>query len=201
MEKRLYAFNDPVMTNYQDMIYMNLVTSDALFTQDNEVEVFIDGESKFDALLRDMEAAVEHIHLMYYIIRDDKLGKRVLHTLIRKAEQGVEVRLVYDDIGSIRLNKKYLRMLMRAGGEVAAFFPSKLFFINPRLNYRNHRKIVVIDGKTAYIGGFNIGDEYVGQVKRFGFWRDTHIRVQGGAVAQLQGRFCWTGAWRPPSRS
>ncbi|MCM3747667.1 cardiolipin synthase [Paenibacillus pasadenensis] len=189
VEKGLYTFNDPLMTYYQDMVYMNLVSSDSLFTQDNEVEVFTDGERKFDALIRDMEEATHHIHLMYYIIRADKLGRRVLETLCRRAAEGIEVRLIYDDIGSIRLNKKYLRRLIKAGGQVGAFFPTKIFFINPRLNYRNHRKIVVIDGKVGYVGGFNIGDEYVGKVERFGFWRDTHLRIQGGAVAQLQGRF------------
>ncbi|AJY74620.1 cardiolipin synthase [Paenibacillus beijingensis] len=200
VQQGLLSYKDPLMMHYQDMIYMNLVSSDALFTQNNRVEIFTEGESKFASLLRDIEQAEHHIHLMYYIIRNDNLGKLVLEALARKASEGVEVRLIYDDIGSLMLKKRFLRMLEKAGGQVGAFFPSKIFFINPRLNYRNHRKLVIIDGKYGYIGGFNIGDEYVGDDPYYGFWRDTHLRIEGSAVLQLQDRFLldWTLASSKP---
>ena len=175
--------------HYKDMIYLHLRNNHAVLTQDNDVQVFNDGKVKFDALLNDLENAKDHIHFQYYIIRLDNLGTRILDVLIQKAKQGVTVRVLFDDIGSRGLHKKHLKELMDAGGEVEAFFPAILPLINPRLNYRNHRKIVVIDGRIGYVGGFNVGDEYLGLNKKFGYWRDTHLRIEGSAVHPLQTRF------------
>lgn len=175
--------------HYKDMIYLHLRNNHAVLTQDNDVQVFNDGKVKFDALINDLENAKDHIHFQYYIIRLDNLGKRILDVLIQKAKQGVTVRVLFDDIGSRGLQKKHLKELMDAGGEVEAFFPAILPLINPRLNYRNHRKIVVIDGRIGYVGGFNVGDEYLGHNKKFGYWRDTHLRIEGSAVHPLQTRF------------
>ncbi|MDR6227596.1 cardiolipin synthase [Desmospora profundinema] len=180
---------DPLWQEYKELILMHLNNDQAVLAQKNQVEIFTDGREKFDALLKDLESAQHHIHLIYYIIRHDDLGKRLAEVLTRKAREGVQVRMIYDDLGSRRLSKKFIQQIREAGGEIEAFFPAVLPLINLRLNYRNHRKLVVIDGKTGYIGGFNIGNEYLGLNPRFGYWRDTHLRIQGDAVHQIQSRF------------
>ncbi|MFD1927690.1 cardiolipin synthase [Sporosarcina siberiensis] len=175
--------------HYKDMIYLHLRNNHAVLTQDNDVQIFNDGKAKFDALIDDLESAKDHIHFQYYIIRLDTLGNRILDVLIRKAKAGVKVRVLFDDIGSRTLYKRHFKELIEHGGEVESFFPSILPLINTRLNYRNHRKIVVIDGRIGYIGGFNVGDEYLGHNKKFGYWRDTHLRIEGSALHPLQTRF------------
>lgn len=175
--------------DYKDMIYLHLRNNNAVLTQDNDVQVFNDGHEKFEALIKDLESAKHHIHFQYYILRLDNLGTRILNVLIQKAKQGVQVRILYDDMGSRNLRKRHFKELIDLGGQVEAFFPSILPLINPRLNYRNHRKIVVVDGRIGYIGGFNVGDEYLGLNKKFGYWRDTHLRIEGSALHPLQRRF------------
>ena len=154
-------------------------------TYHNEIKYFTDGNKKFRALIDDIRSAEKFIHMEYYIFRGDDLGRRIVDELSAKASQGVEVRLMYDHMGNVALPKNFFNKLKKAGGKVCAFTPA--FFI--RLNYRNHRKIAVIDGKIGYVGGFNIGNEYLGLVKRFGYWRDTHVRFEGEVVDQLQLRF------------
>lgn len=175
--------------NYKDLIYMNLTTNNAILTQDNHIDILNDGTNKFETLLRDLETARHHIHIQYYIFRLDSLGTRILETLIRKAKQGVKVRILYDDMGSRGVKKKDFKALTDVGGEIEVFFPSIFPLFNPRMNFRNHRKIVVIDGRIGYIGGFNVGDEYLGLKRKFGYWRDTHMRIEGSAVHPLQTRF------------
>lgn len=109
--------------------------------------------------------------------------------LIVKAMEGVKVRLLYDEVGSKRISRHFFRELRAAGGEVEVFFPSLIKPLNFRINNRNHRKLCIIDGSIAYIGGFNVGDEYLGLDKKFGYWRDTHLRITGNAVSHIQGRF------------
>ncbi|MFC4099685.1 cardiolipin synthase [Paenibacillus xanthanilyticus] len=182
-------FHDPAMVPYSNLIYMNLSSGFALYTQDNEVEIYTDGHDKFDALIRDIESAQLHVHLMYYIVKDDEIGRRLMAALVERARAGVEVRFLYDHIGSSRLRMSYFSDLIQAGGHVASFFPSKIPYLNFRVNYRNHRKLAIIDGAVGYIGGFNIGDEYLGLDKRFGYWRDTHLRLRGSSVLQMQAQF------------
>ncbi|WP_210470863.1 cardiolipin synthase [Sporosarcina sp. 6E9] len=189
IEDNTLDFRHKETEKHKDMINLHLRNNDAVLTQDNDVQVFNDGAAKFSALIDDLENAKDHIHFQYYIVRLDKLGKRLLDVLIQKAKQGVQVRLLYDDMGSRGVHKRHFRELIRHGGHVEAFFPSILPLINPRLNYRNHRKIVVIDGRIGYIGGFNVGDEYLGLKKKFGYWRDTHLRIEGSALHPLQTRF------------
>ncbi len=189
IEQNALDFRLDDTAHYQDMIYLHLRNNHAVLTQDNDVQVFNDGEAKFEALIHDLEHAKDHIHFQYYILRLDHLGKRILDVLVQKAKQGVKVRVLFDDIGSRGLRKKHLRELTDHGGEVEAFFPAILPLINPRLNYRNHRKIVVIDGRIGYVGGFNVGDEYLGLNSKFGYWRDTHLRIEGSALHPLQTRF------------
>ena len=189
IEDNTLDFRHKETEHYKDMIYLHLRNNDAVLTQDNDVEIFNDGAAKFDALIQDLELAKDHIHFQYYIIRLDNLGKRILEVLIRKAKQGVQVRVLYDDMGSRNLRKRHFKELIEHGGQVEAFFPAILPLINPRLNYRNHRKIVVVDGRIGYLGGFNVGDEYLGLKKKFGYWRDTHLRIEGSALHPIQTRF------------
>lgn len=189
LEEEKFDFKNPDVHNYKDMVYLHLRNNGAVLTQDNAVRIFNDGREKFNSLIADMENAKDHIHIQYYIFRLDELGTRIMDVLTAKAQQGVKVRLMYDDMGSRSLNKRHFREFVKAGGEVETFFPSVWPLINPRLNYRNHRKIVVIDGRVGYIGGFNVGDEYLGLHRKFGYWRDTHLRVEGSALHPLQTRF------------
>ncbi|WP_445682988.1 cardiolipin synthase [Solibacillus sp. FSL K6-4121] len=175
--------------NYSHLIYMNLKTNNAVLTQDNDVKIFDDGSDKFEALISDINHAKNHIHIQYYIFKLDNLGQRIINALIKKAKQGVKVRVLFDEMGSRGIRKRHFKELIEAGGEVEVFFPSILPLINPRLNFRNHRKIAVIDGRIGYIGGFNVGDEYLSLSDRFGYWRDTHLRIEGSAVHPLQTRF------------
>ncbi|THE13107.1 cardiolipin synthase [Bacillus timonensis] len=193
-----FLFNNPITQDNQDLIYMNLVNANALFTKNNAVEVFTDGQEKYRRLFEDIEAAKESIHLQYYIIKNDNLGRKLMEHLTRKVKEGVTVRVLYDELGSRTLTKRFFKEFREAGGLVEVFFPSKLRFINLRMNFRNHRKLVIIDGKVGYVGGFNVGDEYLGLNTRFGYWRDTHLRIRGTAVDTMQVRFILD--WNQASR-
>lgn len=157
----------------------------------NKVEIFCDGKEKIARLLQDLEAAKQSINIEYYIFADDKVGKKVMEVLIKKAKQGVRVRLIYDSVGSLHAPRRFFAKLKKAGGEIAEFFPpfAHIRLINLKLNYRNHKKIVVIDGRIAYTGGINIRDDHMGLKKRVSPWRDTHIRVEGTGVFPLQNIF------------
>ncbi|MCD8816954.1 cardiolipin synthase [Staphylococcus arlettae] len=177
------------IVKFKDMVQMLLYNNAAFLTTDNEVTIYTDGRQKFDALLNDIIQAKDYIHIQYYIFRNDNLGKSILTALEQKLTEGVEVKMLYDDMGSRTLSLKDFKSFRKNGGQVEAFFPSKLPLINLRMNNRNHRKIVIIDGQIGYVGGFNVGDEYLGLKKKFGYWRDTHLRIVGDAVNALQLRF------------
>lgn len=160
------------------------------FTITNRAEVFIDGNDMFPRLLEDIQNATKHIHLLFYIFRDDNIGGRIISALTEKAKSGVEIRLEYDSLGSLLSIGKNFQELSAAGGKVQAFAPLMSTLTSSlRLNYRNHRKIVVIDGVIGYVGGMNVGDEYMGKDPRLTPWRDTHLRITGPAVWFLQERF------------
>lgn len=184
---------------YEDLYYLHLRNNDAIYSQDNKVKIYTDGNEKFTDLIKDLENAKDHIHLLYYIVRHDHLGTKIADVLIQKANEGVEVRLLYDDMGSRLLSKKFIHRLKRAGVHVDAFFPPKIPKINLKINFRNHRKLAIIDGEVGYIGGFNIGDEYLGKNNKFGYWRDTHLRIVGDAVRSMQTRFILD--WNQASRN
>ncbi|HLR64385.1 MAG TPA: cardiolipin synthase, partial [Pseudogracilibacillus sp.] len=198
LESDNIPYKQEVLRQYKELYYLHLKHNDAIYSQNNLINLYIDGEEKFSALIDDLEAATDHIHMVYYIIRQDQLGTKIADILIKKANEGVDVRLLYDDMGSRGLGKRFLRRLRHAGVHVEAFFPPKIPKINLKINFRNHRKIAVIDGKIGYIGGFNIGDEYLGKSEKFGYWRDTHLRIQGDAVQTLQTRFILD--WNQASR-
>ncbi|UOQ85257.1 cardiolipin synthase [Gracilibacillus salinarum] len=174
---------------YADLIRMNLRSSNALITTDNDIHIYHDGQAKFDALFHDINNAAKEINIQYYIIQPDALGKKLRDLLTEKAKSGVKVRLLYDEIGSKKISPHFFQSLRAVGGEVEVFFPSVIRPVNFRINNRNHRKLCIIDGEVAYIGGFNIGDEYLGHNKKFGYWRDTHLRIAGHAVNDIQVRF------------
>lgn len=180
---------DPEIAEFSDLVMYNLEVSGAVLTDDNDITIFDDGNKKFDALIEDMRQAKRYIHVQYYIIKNDVLFNRIKDVLVEKAKAGVEVRILYDGMGCRSVKKKYWKNLKSQGLKISEFFPATLGRLHLRINYRNHRKIVVIDGDTAYVGGFNIGKEYIGLDDKFGYWRDTHLRITGTAVTALQMRF------------
>ena len=152
-------------------------------------ECYSDGQSKMSALLRAIGTARHHIHLQYYIIDDDRTGNRLREALIRKAREGVEVRILYDDVGSRSVRKAFFESMRAEGIDVRPFLHVQFPRFTSKVNYRNHRKIVVIDGCIGFLGGMNIADRYLYGTERLGPWRDTHFRLEGGGVAGLQAAF------------
>jgi cardiolipin synthase A/B len=144
------------------------------------------GSETFRHIINQMKKATHHIHLEYYIVRNDDIGNEIKNVLIMKAKEGVKIRFLYDAVGSWKLSKSYIKELRNAGIDMVPFGPVKLPFLNNKFNFRNHRKIIVIDGSIGFVGGLNIGDEYLGRSKQFGFWRDTHMMLKGEAVRTLQ---------------
>ncbi|ANE48903.1 cardiolipin synthase [Paenibacillus swuensis] len=162
---------------------------DSPITTCNETQVLTNAEQTYEAIFRAIEGAKHHVHVEYYIFQPDKIGTKFRDLLIRKAQEGVEVRLIVDGVGSHNLGAKFLKPLKDAGIEQHFFLPPMVAFFDKRVNYRNHRKIVVVDGLTGFLGGINIGDEHLGANEILGFWRDTHLRVTGDAVYFLQHTF------------
>ncbi len=154
----------------------------------NNVEIFTDGKSKFDSLLADISSARHSINLEYYIFSDDETGRKIATALIGKARQGVAVRVIYDHVGSFSARSGFFKELTRNGVEAYPFFKVSVPWLGTRVNWRNHRKICVIDGAIGYIGGMNIADRYIDGGK-FHHWRDTHVRVTGPIVKALQYSF------------
>ncbi|MGN1227477.1 MAG: cardiolipin synthase [Christensenellales bacterium] len=181
---------------YKQLIRQNLLMSQCALSQNNKIDIFTTGKQKIEQLLKDIEGATKSINICYYIFATDKVGMQVLNALIKKASQGVEVNLLIDAVGSLKSDRKEFKRLKKAGGNVAEFFPPLLGFrlFNLKMNYRNHRKIVVIDNKIGYTGGINIRDDHMGDVLRLSPWTDMHIRLQGDAVIDLQKLFL--GDWR-----
>lgn len=180
---------DSNIAGYTDLIVYNLESCGAMLTGNNDIDIFTDGNEKFDALIEDLKQAKEYIHIQYYIIKNDVLFNRIKDVLVEKAKEGVEVRILFDGMGCRSVKHSYWKKLNQQGIMTAEFFPAVLRRFHLRVNYRNHRKIVVIDDRVAYVGGFNIGKEYIDLDEKFGHWRDTHLRICGNAVLGLQLRF------------
>lgn len=175
----------PGTEHINDMVYLNFFSGNGAFTKNNRVKLYHDGISHFDDLLMDIKLAKRFIHVQYYIVRDDETGRRLIGALAEKAESGVDVRFIIDGMGCFFTPRRLFKPLIKVGGKLCEFLPPHFI----RINFRNHRKVTVIDGVVGYVGGLNVGDEYRGMTKRFGFWRDTHMRLTGEAVRQLQLRF------------
>lgn len=161
----------------------------ATFYPDNRVEVYSYGRDKFEALFNDIRAAEEYIHLQYYIIEDDHIGRALRDALIERAKAGVRVRVIYDDFGCWGVSRKFFRSMREAGIDIHPFFKVVFPPFATRINWRNHRKLAVIDGEIAYVGGMNVADRYIDGGSKFGCWRDTHMRITGPAVAAVQYSF------------
>ena len=181
--------SDPMSRDYEDLVLYNLETSGAVLTVDNSVDILTDGVEKFADLREEMKRAVHYIHIQYYIIKNDEVFNSMVPILIDKVKEGVEVRILYDGMGGRFMPKRVWRELEASGVKVGVFFPAVLGRLHLRMNYRNHRKIVVIDGRVGYVGGFNVGKEYISKDPKFGYWRDTHLKLHGGSVMSLQIRF------------
>jgi cardiolipin synthase len=155
-------------------------------TLGNQVKFYYEGRPAFDAMLEAIRSARHHIHLEQFIFQPDSCGAEFLEAMTRKAKEGVQVRLLYDAMGAHRLRHKMLRPFLEAGGKSSVFLPLNPFRRRMQVNMRNHRKILVVDGQVGFTGGLNIGEEYLCKNPRFGFWRDTHLRLEGPAVGDLQ---------------
>lgn len=161
----------------------------APLTSNNIAKILNDGAETFAEIKKQLLAAKEFIHIEYYIIDDDTIGNEIADILIQKAQEGVEVRLIFDAVGSWSLTKRFIKRLTTAGVEVKPFLPVVFPIFTSHVNYRNHRKIIVIDGETSFVGGINIADRYLNGTKKLGAWRDTHLMLQGGTTLALQSIF------------
>ncbi|HUX53683.1 MAG TPA: cardiolipin synthase [Williamwhitmania sp.] len=181
--------DNPNITRYIKIIKLLLNNSKALLSEKNSVLVMNSGKETFSNLLQDLAIATSSIHLEYYILSDDVIGNQIKDILVEKARSGVEVRVIFDDVGSWSLPKSYIRHLHDNEVEAFPFMEVKFPWFTSKVNYRNHRKIVVIDGKVGYVGGINVADRYIHGDPKLGYWRDTHLKVEGDAVRSLQAIF------------
>ncbi len=182
-------FNSEAISEKKSNVLLQLNNSDAVVSTGNKVTLFTDGKDKFDHLLNDLRQAQKFIHLQYYILALDGIGKELVALLKEKARQGVEVRVIVDDVGSWNLKNRFFRSLRKEGIEIYSFLQVRFPSFTSKVNYRNHRKIVIIDGLMAYMGGINVADRYIHGTKKLGYWRDTHIKIEGEAVSSLQAIF------------
>ena len=155
-------------------------------TRKNKVKLLLNGEEKFPEVMQVLQNAKHHIHLEYYIYEQDETGTAIIELLIQKAREGVEVRFIYDDFGSPSIKKKIEKRMRDAGVQVHPFHKVHFYLLANRINYRNHRKIIVVDGQTAFVGGINVSDKYVNNKPGQLYWRDTHLRIDGPGVYYLQ---------------
>jgi cardiolipin synthase len=186
----LYEETDPSQSPPECVHLIELLRKNNahLLFSGNEVRLLTNGKVKFEAFLDDIYHARKHIHLVYYIFYDDQIGKALQQLLIQKAEEGVEVRVIYDDFGSWRTRQSFFKEMKAAGVQVYPFMKVLLPFLSPKFNFRNHRKIAVIDGEIGYVGGMNVADRYL-TGGHYPHWRDTDIRVRGKGVYGLQTAF------------
>lgn len=192
LEKRFSNDNISLPGRYshvKELISLLFKNNHALFSDDNDVKILMGGKETFDTLLQDLRNAKTYIHLEYYIFTDDVIGTKILNVLEQKAKEGVIVRMIVDDVGSWHLKRPFYRKVRNMGIEIYQFLEVRFPYFTSKINYRNHRKIVVIDGKTGFVGGINVADRYVDGVPELGPWRDMHMRIEGSAVNNLQSIF------------
>ncbi|MGN1252565.1 MAG: cardiolipin synthase [Muribaculaceae bacterium] len=193
--KRAERYRNPDLSSLglreqtQQQIKLARSLCDAQFFPGNDIRVFTSGQAKMAALEADLKGAKRYINLQYYIFTDDNTGRRIAKILMDKAQEGVKVRVIYDHVGSFRTRNNFWRRMKKAGVECHPFFKVTLPVFGSRINWRNHRKLVVIDGTVGYVGGMNIADRYIDGGKNFKSWRDAHLRLTGPAVRSLQYSF------------
>jgi cardiolipin synthase len=194
LEKKMHLFR--VREDESNPKYFALEElAETPFTSHNDATLLINGSAAFPAMFAGIEAAKDYIIVQFYIIRDDNLGRQLKELLEHKAREGVRVYVLYDEIGCYYLPRAYRRELAAAGVMILPFRTSKGFRNRFQVNFRNHRKIVIADGEVAYVGGLNIGDEYLGRHPQFGPWRDTHVEVRGPVVQAIQFTFLEDWYW------
>ncbi|GAX06877.1 cardiolipin synthase [Secundilactobacillus pentosiphilus] len=176
-------------SSVKNMIQLFQNVDHSFVTLNNQTELFTEGPKLFKNIQQEILNAQHVVYVEFYTFYNDKLGQEILSTLVAKAQEGVTVRVLYDSWGSMGTKREFFNPLRDVGGFAEPFLGIHSNWRDFRLNFRNHRKIVAIDGWTGYIGGFNIGDQYVGRSKKFGHWRDTHMKVVGDAALALQGHF------------
>lgn len=189
-EKDIAKF-DKILDDKMKLVRLLYNSENTPLTKHNEVRILLNGKEKFKALFADLKNAKHHIHLEYYILKDDIIGNELIDIICEKAKNGVKVRLSFDDVGS-KISSRGKRKLKESGVDFYAFMPVLFPGFTGKLNYRNHRKIVVIDGEIGYVGGINVSDNYVNYKNGESFWRDTHLRIVGEAVKPLQVHFLMT---------
>ncbi|MCH8499342.1 MAG: cardiolipin synthase [Marinobacter sp.] len=194
-ERQTLAISNPGHAHFSDELQVLCKLARQPFTHGNHCRLLKDGEATFDALFEAMEDARDYILLEFYIIRSDKVGQRIKHILTRKLAEGVRVYFLYDDIGSVWLSRHYLRELRDAGAQVSSFGEGNSRRRRFQINFRNHRKLLVCDGHTGFVGGINLGDEYLGTAAGQEPWRDTHCQITGPAVLGLQLTFIEDWNW------
>ncbi len=175
-------------SEYNSLITLFRSLNKALPFENNQTEIYTDGYSMLQSLIKEMTHAKFHIHLEYYIFENDAVGRLVRDVLVAKAKEGTEVRLLYDDVGSWHVPNKFYDQMRSAGIEVRGFLKVRFPLFTSKVNYRNHRKVVIIDGKTGFVGGMNIAERYL-KGGDYGIWRDTHLMLKGPAVYGLQSNF------------
>lgn len=181
--------NDRLLAAVRSMTLLFQNIDHAFLTRKNKVEVFADGNKLFKQMIKDFDQAKQSIHIEFYTFYSDNIGKEILAELEKKAAEGVEVRVIYDSWGSMGTTRRFFKRLRELGGMAEPFLGVGSNLRDFRLNFRDHRKIVVVDGQISYVGGFNIGDQYLGRDEKFGNWRDTHLKIIGGGTYSLQQRF------------
>lgn len=202
MQKQILKTSQSIFTtrsesvkNFEKLANLILNQTSSPITDGNEVKLLLNGENKFPLVLEALKNAKDHIHMEYYIYDADNIGCKIIDLLIEKAKQGVTVRFIYDDFGSREIRKKQVPRLKANGVLVFPFYKIKLIALANRLNYRNHRKIIVVDGVLGFVGGINVSDKYINtsEEKKALFWRDTHLRLKGPVVSTLQ--YIFMGDW------
>lgn len=186
---------DPAIQSTRGLALMLVNDGASPLTANNNVRLLINGENKFPSVLDALHGAKDHIHIEYYIYEDDAIGRSIENILIQKAQEGVTVRFIYDDFGSRSIRRKLVPRLKKLGVKAFPFYKVILMVAANRMNYRNHRKIIVVDGKIGFVGGINVSDRYINNPTegRKLYWRDTHLRIEGPGVLHLQHIFL--GDW------
>lgn len=182
-----FTENDAAVKKHKSLAYMLVKHTQSPLTANNGVKLLINGENKFPEVIKALKEAKHHIHLEYYIYENDEIGRQIEKILIDKARQGIKVRFIYDDFGSHSIRNNLVKRLINNGVNVFPFLKINFIFLANRLNYRNHRKIIIIDGQTAFVGGINVSDRYINHSNgNKYYWRDTHLRIDGPGVHYLQ---------------
>ncbi len=174
------------LSKYKHIMTLLLNNSKALISTHNKVNILHNGDHTFNEIFEAVKNAKYHVHFEYYIIEEGELTTRLFALLKDKAKEGVEVRIIYDGVGSMKLSRKSIKDLKEAGIKLYCFLPVTFPYLTHKANYRNHRKIIVVDGKVSFVGGLNFADRYKYGVKELGIWRDTHLRIEGEGASLLQ---------------